>query len=461
MSKLSARLMLLLVSAALAGPLVAQAPAPALVAGETAAPAVRREVLERYVGRYELNGTVVTVGVTEDGRLTAQLAGQPPGPPLRTVSANEFVADAVGVRLFFEGEGPRATRIRSQYAGSEVIGTRIPDGAAAAVSVPLPPVNEALAAYASTADAVELPDGRMLNFVCMGQGSPTVIPTAGMGNVSYGVLVRRAAGDGADDAGLRVGPSRLRAQRWIAGEANGRHHHGRPRGGADRRHDPRPVRDGGTLARRVREPDVRRSPPQQGRRDGADRSEHSDQQAAVERAGLGSPDRGEGNPVRRIRQCAADLREGRIKPGGADPNRCFVHPPFMPARPRRGADGEDRRMPIQFQDDGLVYWPASPRTRRSSSIPRAATATCRWSCSTAAALRAAFATRPAQLSEQIRAGTASSRNGTRGTTSLPRCPRAGSARGFRAQIMRSRETRPQVVIDAVEAVVGEARAGKP
>jgi hypothetical protein len=91
--------------------------------------AVPREVLERYVGRYELNGTTVTVGVTDDGRLTAQLAGQPPGPPLRTVSANEFVSDAVGVRISFEGEGPKAARIKSLYAGSEVVGTRIADAA--------------------------------------------------------------------------------------------------------------------------------------------------------------------------------------------------------------------------------------------------------------------------------------------------------------------------------------------
>ena len=42
-------------------------------AGESVS--VPREVLERYVGRYELNGTTVTVGVTDDGRLTAQLAG--------------------------------------------------------------------------------------------------------------------------------------------------------------------------------------------------------------------------------------------------------------------------------------------------------------------------------------------------------------------------------------------------
>ncbi len=95
-----------------------------------AAVSVPREVLERYAGRYELNGTTVTVGVTGDGRLTAQLAGQPPGPPLRTVSANEFVADAAGVRISFEGEGPKATRIKSLYAGTEAIGTRIADAPA-------------------------------------------------------------------------------------------------------------------------------------------------------------------------------------------------------------------------------------------------------------------------------------------------------------------------------------------
>jgi pimeloyl-ACP methyl ester carboxylesterase len=46
----------------------------------------------------------------------------------------------------------------------------------------LPPVDETLAPYVSTADSVKLPDGRMLHFVCMGKGSPTVILTAGMGD---------------------------------------------------------------------------------------------------------------------------------------------------------------------------------------------------------------------------------------------------------------------------------------
>ena len=38
--------------------------------------------------------------------------------------------------------------------------------------------------YASAEDAVRLPDGRVINMVCAGSGSPTVILTAGAGNWS-------------------------------------------------------------------------------------------------------------------------------------------------------------------------------------------------------------------------------------------------------------------------------------
>ena len=123
--------------ASLAASPIAPQPASAQPAPSAdASVSVSREVLERYVGCYELNNTVATVGLTEDGRLTARLTGQPPGPPLRTVSANEFAVDAIGARLFFEGEGPKATRIRSQYAGSEVVGRRIADAPAAAPASP-------------------------------------------------------------------------------------------------------------------------------------------------------------------------------------------------------------------------------------------------------------------------------------------------------------------------------------
>ena len=61
-------------------------------------------------------------------------------------------------------------------------------GAATIEAQPLPggppPVDETLVPYASTADSVKLPDGRMLHFVCMGKGSPTVVLSAGMGDFS-------------------------------------------------------------------------------------------------------------------------------------------------------------------------------------------------------------------------------------------------------------------------------------
>lgn len=92
-----------------------------------APPVIPRAVLERYVGRYELNGTIATIGLTPDDRLTVQLTGQPMGAPLRAVSSDEFAGDAAGVRVKFEGEGPKATSIRSRYSGNEVVGRRIAD----------------------------------------------------------------------------------------------------------------------------------------------------------------------------------------------------------------------------------------------------------------------------------------------------------------------------------------------
>jgi pimeloyl-ACP methyl ester carboxylesterase len=44
--------------------------------------------------------------------------------------------------------------------------------------------DRSLVPYASSRDAVRLPDGRQLNLVCMGEGSPTVILTAGAGDWS-------------------------------------------------------------------------------------------------------------------------------------------------------------------------------------------------------------------------------------------------------------------------------------
>src|SRR6186713_1009539 len=80
-----------------AQPAAAQPAAASPGAPAEASVSVPREVLERYVGRYDFAGTIATIALTADGQLTSELAGQPP-TPLRAVSASEFVADAVGAR---------------------------------------------------------------------------------------------------------------------------------------------------------------------------------------------------------------------------------------------------------------------------------------------------------------------------------------------------------------------------
>lgn len=45
-----------------------------------------------------------------------------------------------------------------------------------------PPADRSIGVYGSIADSVRLADGRAIHFVCMGKGSPTVILTAGLGD---------------------------------------------------------------------------------------------------------------------------------------------------------------------------------------------------------------------------------------------------------------------------------------
>jgi pimeloyl-ACP methyl ester carboxylesterase len=54
--------------------------------------------------------------------------------------------------------------------------------AAADTPASAPAVDRTLSVYASTKDSVRLGDGRSIHFVCMGRGSPTVFLTAGLGD---------------------------------------------------------------------------------------------------------------------------------------------------------------------------------------------------------------------------------------------------------------------------------------
>jgi hypothetical protein len=122
-----------------AAPVARQSPAPPPAAGAPEAGGeivVTASPLGRYVGRYAINGTIATVSLTDHGRLTVALTGQPAGKPLRQLSGNAFMADDAGVRLFFEGAGSKAKFLRSQYRGDEVTGIRLPDNI---VTEPPPP----------------------------------------------------------------------------------------------------------------------------------------------------------------------------------------------------------------------------------------------------------------------------------------------------------------------------------
>jgi pimeloyl-ACP methyl ester carboxylesterase len=70
-------------------------------------------------------------------------------------------------------------------AGALALG---PIGVAKSLGQPPAPVavDQSLAAYASTKNSAHLPDGRVIHLVCMGQGSPTVILSAGAGG--WGVV---------------------------------------------------------------------------------------------------------------------------------------------------------------------------------------------------------------------------------------------------------------------------------
>jgi hypothetical protein len=202
--------------AGIAQPAQAQpAPAPPAAPAE-ASVSVPREVLERYVGRYELNGAILTVGVTGDGRLTAQLSGQPPGPPMRSVSATEFAADAVGVRLFFEGDGPKASRIRSRYNGGEVVGTRIADAPGAAPSAAAPPAPVAAPLDAAARQAVVTQLGTALRdryvFPDVGEQAAAKIDAAlatgaydGLDNAAFAARLNADVAAIAHDKHLNVG----------------------------------------------------------------------------------------------------------------------------------------------------------------------------------------------------------------------------------------------------------------
>ena len=299
---------------------------------------------------------------------------------------------------------------------------------------------------------VTLPDGRKVGFTCMGQGSPTVILIPGMG-------------DFAGMAWATVQPDMAKTTRVCAWDRPGW-----------------ALSDGGpgkqTVATSTAALEAALAT---GKIPGpyvlvghslgsyesllyADRQwdkvagmvmvdpSFPDQQAVGDRVGLPSPDPQSGPPAA-FRKCAAEIRDGKAKPGGPDPDSCLTYPPFFPPELVR-ALGEKVGNPVQYEtmasfmvsmpeDSALVVNPARnygdmPLVVLTATVPQPL---------------------PPDTTPEFRAASdAWSVDWNRGHDELA----ALSTRGVNARVPGAnhyiQNSRPQVVLDAVEAVVAEARA---
>lgn len=308
-----------------------------------------------------------------------------------------------------------------------------------------------LAPYAGTADSVTLADGRAIHFTCMGEGSPTVILTAGLGD--WGT------------AWNKVQPAIARTTRVCAWD--------RPGFGLS---DPSPaVQTAATttadleeaLAKGFGGPYV-----VVGHSLGSYESllftdRHRDEVVGMVLIDPSIPD--QWNRFARVApafsladqqrgtqvmlQCAADMRSGAVGPGTPDPSGCLAPlPSAYPAALREALAG--RRTPEKYETmasinasvDESAVLAVNPQ-RDFGDMPLVVlTATERGAPPDVAS--DAFAEQFPRLAGEI----------DRGHGELA----ALSTRGVKTPVPGAthaiQQLRPQVVIDAIEAVIAEARA---
>jgi hypothetical protein len=88
---------------------------------------VPRGVLERYVGRYRLNGAAVTVAWGKGDTLTIQPPGQM-ARPMRATSRTQFEVEGVGARVTFQEESGKIARLIIKLPNGEMKADRVPEG---------------------------------------------------------------------------------------------------------------------------------------------------------------------------------------------------------------------------------------------------------------------------------------------------------------------------------------------
>ena len=230
------------------------------------------------------------------------------------------------------------------------VGTTLAMGPAATAQPAGPPVDETLTPYVSTADSVELPDGRMLHVVCMGEGSPTVILSAGLGDfagaawstiqpemakitrvcswdrpgfgLSDGTAAPLDVASTAADLEAALATGRIPGPYVMIGHSYGAYE---------------------SLLFTDRHPDkvvgmvlVDPSTP--------------DQAALLQEAlpGQPVPDPAQNPVVQIFRKCAAGIRAGTAKANGPDPDHCFDYPPTWPPALREALAAKVGN-PVQYE----------------------------------------------------------------------------------------------------------------
>lgn len=215
-----------------------------------------------------------------------------------------------------------------------------------------PPIDESLVPYASTEDSVRLPDGRSLHFVCMGDGSPTVILTTGGGGMaamSWGRVQPQMAevtrvcawdrpgfglSDGASwkqtvdatttDLEAALATGKIPGPYVMAGHSLGSYE---------------------SMMYADRHPEavvgmVLLDPSFPGQNAVAQR---------IAPAMAAAPDPGPDPTLLLLTDCAKDIRAGAAKLGGPDPHGCFAYPPNWPQAFREALGAHADNNPLLFE----------------------------------------------------------------------------------------------------------------
>jgi pimeloyl-ACP methyl ester carboxylesterase len=321
-----------------------------------------------------------------------------------------------------------------------------------------PAVDQALLPYAGSADSVKLPDGRMLHFVCMGKGSPTVILTPGLGNAAFEAwsniqsdmarITRVCSWDrpgwglsdgSAAPVNVETTTADLEAA-LVSGSIPGPYLMvGHSAGSYE------------SLLFTDRHPDkvvgmvlVDPSVPDQ---------DALAREAMPSQATTSDPAK---SPlVLILSKCAEEIRKGLAKAGGPDPDHCFDYPSSWPAALRQALAAKVSN-PLQYETMVSFLTSAAANSRTVVNSAR------NYRAMPLVLLSATVQHDPPGLSDAQKAETARF-NAVFGQKHDELA--ALSSRGVNARVPGANHfiqlTKPQVVLDALAEVISEARGSKP